>query len=758
MADQTIQTKPSLQEAKNLQSGRRMSHLEGFIQTIGINMGGIFVPNFILTAVLLNIMHASNTLIGFTTSAQFFIGLLQPLASIFMPREKSRRLVVALSSLLGRGLFVASIFMGMFFSGPGAESVFMFVLLIAAFSMSFSSMGWSTWMADLVPDSIRGRYFALRNSIAALAGIAAPLLGGWILKTYSGADYSGLLGYIIIYSIAGATALIGFFLLLFQYDPPSKEYNQESLLSGWKEILKDKNFMAFIRMVMFFNLAINIASPFYSVHYLDVLHIPIDTLAWLTSLAAVTGILGNFFFGKLSEILGNRLIIRLNLVAAIIPAAVLPFIPVQHKLLGAGATILFQSFVTAGWNLAVFNSSISLSPQGRRSLYIGIYSALNSISAILAPLIGGWLMDLYKSHPVPVFGHTFPATYIVFILSALLLALGLLGFPRYKEDQKHQDYSLKDVLFRLDFVSVIYHLFLSTFLPRINERQKIAEEIADIKSPAAVKPLERLLKDMDPEIRLAALEGLGKTRAENALDILLDYYPKAGSLEKEELLRALESFCLNSQARSILITELGSPYPIMRLRALHSLQGAAALDDVRTLCEKMLVAAKDSKNLSEEEYLAYLDLAMKAGLLNVLEPSFKRFCKASQRGKSLYLYTWSQIFSLRKEFYYFVSLDQKEDQEKKQEELRISSCQQLVKHPALKEGRIILERRFKEYRPQALVFFNKNRPALEQALSQNPREFYAFLSHFLDLETLSLEEEVFVLLIIRQLLNQSAKN
>ena len=188
-------------EKKRMAAGRNMSVFEGFIQTIGINMGGIYLPNFILTAFLLNVMHASNTLIGLSTSVQFFVGLLQPLANVFVHKVKHRRIVTAITGGVSRFLFVGAIFYGMTTSGPGAEAVLMVILLIGAFSMSLCSSMWSTWMADLVPDQVRGRYFALRNSVASAAGIFAVLIGGWLLKSLPGSD-----GYVAVYVIAAVTA------------------------------------------------------------------------------------------------------------------------------------------------------------------------------------------------------------------------------------------------------------------------------------------------------------------------------------------------------------------------------------------------------------------------------------------------------------------------------------------------------------------------------------------------------------------------
>ena len=171
---------------------------------------------------------------------------------------------------------------------------------------------------------------------------------GWLLKTFPGEA-----GFTVVYGIAAVTALVGTFLVLYQYEPPSVEQPQGSMLSSYKEILKDRNFMAFVKMVLFFNLALVVAGPFFTVHFIEALKVPIEVLALFTALAAVTGILGNFFFGKMSDILGNRFIIRFSLLMLMIPTGLMLFLPAKNPLPMVAAVILLQSFFGAGWNLTL---------------------------------------------------------------------------------------------------------------------------------------------------------------------------------------------------------------------------------------------------------------------------------------------------------------------------------------------------------------------------------------------------------------------
>jgi len=739
-------------EKQKLASGRTTSVAEGFIQTIGINMGGIYLPNFILTAFLLEIMHASHSLIGVATASQFFVGLLQPLANLFIHRLGPRRLVVAISSgRLGRLLFVGAIFYGMVTSGPGAEGVFMVMLLVGAFSMSFASSAWSTWMADLVPDQIRGRYFALRNSVASVAGIFAVLVGGWLLKAFPGAE-----GFVAVYAIAAVTAVIGTVLLFYQYEPPAPEAPSGSLWSSYKEILKDRNFLAFVRMVLYFNLALVVAGPFFTVHFLEVLHVPIDLMAYFTAGAAVMGILGNLFFGKMSDILGNRFIIRFSLLMLMIPTALMLVLPAKNVLPFVAAIILMQAFFGAGWNLAIFNTSLSISPRGQRGLYIGVYNSLNSLSAVFAPILGGFLIDLFKTNPAPILGLSFPPTAVVFALSVVLLLVGLLTFPFYQEGSRTEDYSLRDVVFRMNFPEILYKLFMSTFLPRISRRHRLAEDIADLRSPAAVSSLERLLKDMDPQVRLAALEGLGKTGGEGAVETLLDYHPRAGVLERNELLKAFQAYADDPRVKAILLDEARGPFLVRRLWAIRSLTPVAQDPEVASLAIGRVKAGPDPRPdgapADEEEYLAWVALGVCGQDWDVLDLSLPVYPGLTAEGRRALLFQWSILVGFRDEFYRYLSYELADDRAGVLDEVRAASAEALAKNKAVAEIRHSLRLTAKEFAGDAVAYFRDQEKALNHALKSWNTGVRQLVSSFLHHPARTEEEEVFLLLALQKLL------
>jgi hypothetical protein len=375
---------------------------------------------------------------------------------------------------------------------------------------------------------------------------------------------------------------------------------------------------------------------------------------------------------------------------------------------------------------------------------------------VVAPFLGGFLIDLYKANHVPLFGMTFPPTAVVFALSAVLLLVGLLAFPAYREAERQEDYSLRDVVFRANFPEILYKLFVSTFMPRISSRHRLTEDIADLRSPAAVVPLERLLDDMDPEVRMSALEGLGKTGADEAVNVLLEYHPRAGALEKIEILDSFKVFAHVPRVKAILLEETSSPHLTRRLRSVRSLEAVAADPEVASLAlaklRSALLPPPEGWAPDEEEYLAWLELCIQAQEWDALELSLPLYPTASApSGRRGLLFAWSTLLGFRDEFYRYLSYDQEADRTAFLDDVRQDAIDGLARNKIVAEIRHTLKLEAKAHGADALAFLRAQEKALFHALKPWNTSVQALVRFFLKKVERTQEEEVFFLLAVEKL-------
>ncbi len=68
---------------------------------------------------------------------------------------------------------------------PLVIAVFLVLTFIMHTGQAIGSPAWVSWMADIVPGRVRGRYFARRRQWGILTAIPAALIAGWVLDYYT---------------------------------------------------------------------------------------------------------------------------------------------------------------------------------------------------------------------------------------------------------------------------------------------------------------------------------------------------------------------------------------------------------------------------------------------------------------------------------------------------------------------------------------------------------------------------------------------
>src|SRR5690242_6026944 len=69
--------------------------------------------------------------------------------------------------------------------GPAAAPRAMGMVLMLMFLMhaagAFGGLAWVSWMADVVPERLRGKYFSRRRQCGIMSAIPVALLVGWVI-------------------------------------------------------------------------------------------------------------------------------------------------------------------------------------------------------------------------------------------------------------------------------------------------------------------------------------------------------------------------------------------------------------------------------------------------------------------------------------------------------------------------------------------------------------------------------------------------
>jgi len=341
-------------------------------------------------------LGASNAEIGLLSSIpKLFSIIVQPFAGTWADETKSIKRLNLISGLVGKLMIVPIALIPFLFV---TDRVMALILLLSIFSLfiSISNMSWMEWMANLVPISMRGKFFGRRNMLAGISGFATTLAVGWILGFYS-----NLQGFTIVFILAALGGLLSSYYVTKISDVEREVRKHKEHIIKWNlqgflySLRTQKNFSNFIVFATSFTLFVQIASPFFAVYALEVLDIGYGWYALGIAATAIAMTFSQPYWGKLSDRFGDKKIILVcGILAALVPLFWMLFVKTPLDVI---LVDLYAGFAWAGFDLALFNFLLDAAPPKHRPLYVSNYKILFDGAMFAGPLIGATIATLFAS-------------------------------------------------------------------------------------------------------------------------------------------------------------------------------------------------------------------------------------------------------------------------------------------------------------------------------------------------------------------------
>jgi MFS family permease len=401
----------------------RYSLKDGIAWSINSGMGNSYVAPYALA------MGADPAQIGLLTSVPNLIANFSQIETPKLMERRSRKWIVtrfvfaqALTWLPMAAVGLCFLFFG--FDGVMAPLLVLLFYTVYLFLGSFVSPAWSSWMGDLVREEERGKFFGRRNMIVGITGLCAMLIGGIVLDAFS----EVILGFVLLFTIAMVARLFSFYYLTRQYEPEFKyEHEYYFSFSSFVKRAKDNNFGRFTLYATAMALAVNIASPFFTVYMLRDLGFTYLEFVAVTLSASLLNVVFMPFWGKFSDRYGNLLVLR-------ICGLIVPAVPIlwlfSSNVLYLMAVEGFGGFLWAGFNLACSNYIYDAVSKQRRGICFAYFGALNGIGVFIGATLGGLMATYLSAGTASVF-------LLLFLISGLLrLAVSLIMLPRLHEVRK----------------------------------------------------------------------------------------------------------------------------------------------------------------------------------------------------------------------------------------------------------------------------------------------------------------------------------
>jgi MFS family permease len=290
---------------------------------------------------------------------------------------------------------------------------------IAAISAVLGVVGnnaWVAWMGELVPKSLRGRYFGRRTALCTISGTLASLAAGFLLDRLRGAEGPGL----ALPLLAGFACVVGFittYIMSRQHDPSPGgtpfRLDLRATLMPWKD--------ARARRVLLYqvtwNAAVGLSAPYFSFHMIKNLQMTFVIMALHAAAVAGMRVLTAPLWGKAIDRVGAQpVVMACSLGISTIP--LLWLLPAQGSLWPLVFDVLLAGGLWSGHGLAVFALPLSVAPRQGRPFYLAAFATTGGLAYAAASAMGGALAGALPA-TFTLGNHAWVNFHVLFVLSAV---------------------------------------------------------------------------------------------------------------------------------------------------------------------------------------------------------------------------------------------------------------------------------------------------------------------------------------------------
>ena len=299
-----------------------------------------------------------------------------------------------------------------------------------------------TWMSELTPIDIRGRYFGLRTMFMGIG-----MLVGYLSSRY--VDYwkgvgKGIFGFqsLFLFSALVGYAMLAIVSMVPEESSEPKKQDLRSFLRSFQLPFRDRSFAIWMVFRGCYNFGVGFAGPFFSVYLLKELQLPLATVAIYTMIGEIASVGLSRFWGSLADKYGSKAV----LIIACVGKSIFPALWIFATGVDTFWAIIWLGFVHSvrGFNSAqritMLNMALWLSPEESRPMYLACESTIMNLFSAVSPFLGGLFLGAMASRymEISLFGWPLSAIHVLFITSAVLRGASSLILIWVKSDSRQR--------------------------------------------------------------------------------------------------------------------------------------------------------------------------------------------------------------------------------------------------------------------------------------------------------------------------------
>lgn len=517
-------------------------------------------------------LGSSGFMMGLITSIPQFVILIQIPAALLAENLRARKPVWAPIIIISRAMwFLPILFVHLFHDKPAliAESMIWLAGISWLIGRTADPM-WYSWMADLVPKHIRGRFWGTRQGWTMASWLMGMWLAGYLLDAFPSPQSPGgsWTGFMLVFAIGSIAAVTDITIHLWVPEPkPQAKTKDENWLKQIISPLKHRDFANLAIGMSVYAFAIGLAC-LGQVYMKQSFHATYSQLAVINIISALSMVIFSFVWGYVMDRIGARAFNAIMVACAplvmivwffvedyqtnlpdlvqgiwgIGPAveALMSMLPdtgrlwienlvIPQSIWLISAANIFGGALFGGIGLAQVSSVSEFLPEKNRTLAMAVYWSFVTIVGAFGCLLAGVVMDYFAIHPLNIILPT--GTKMGFHQVLMLGLMGLLWFVVFpillRINKPKGEPSIRMAaaqLFTAHPVSAVANIHFMTAAVSRKRRARAILSLGVRRARIAVPDLVQRLDDPSCEVREAAAFALGSIASPEAVDALLERF------------------------------------------------------------------------------------------------------------------------------------------------------------------------------------------------------------------------------------------
>jgi MFS family permease len=343
-----------------------------------VGLGETYLAAFVL------FLGMGGVAVGLLTTLPMLAGALVQLAAPWGVRRcgSHKNWVVATAAL--QGLSLLAVLSAERAGAATALVVFIAVTMYWAAGQA-SGPAWNTWVEEIVPGTLRARFFGRRQRFCQAALLAGFVTGG--LALHVGASYQHTAAVFVgVFGLAAACRLFSAWCLAQQSAPAGTIPEQALSLVAMGRRLRYDAGGRLLAYLFFVQAVVQFSGPYFTPFMFRELGLSFFEYTLLIALAFVGKAIASPFYGRLAQRIGARKLLWIGGVG-IVPVAGLWVI--SQSLVYLAVVQLLSGAVWAAYELAFFLMFFESIPRRERTSVLTFYNLTNSTAMVAGSLVGG---------------------------------------------------------------------------------------------------------------------------------------------------------------------------------------------------------------------------------------------------------------------------------------------------------------------------------------------------------------------------------